>query len=88
MERFDSYAPSGHWRLSGDPTLSCPAIFLESRMRALVNIRNVWMEHIATVTAFRYSLPVLKIYSVRNVYYRFLVLAANIATQPMMRRSG
>jgi len=57
-------------------------------MRALVNIRNVWMEHIATVTAFRYSLPVLKIYSVRNVYYRFLVLAANIATQPMMRRSG
>jgi len=33
--------------------------------------------------AFRYSLSVLKIYSARNVYYRFSVLAVNIETQPM-----
>jgi len=32
--------------------------------------------------ALRYSLPVLKIYSARNVYYRFSVLAVNIGTQP------
>jgi len=36
------------------------------------------------VATFRYSLPVLKIYSVRNVYYRFLVLAVNIKTQPII----
>jgi len=35
-----------------------------------------------TYTAFRYSLPVLKIYSARHVYYRFAVLAMNIGTQP------
>jgi len=33
-------------------------------------------------TAFRYSLPVLKIYSARNVHYKFSVLAVNIGTQP------
>jgi len=31
---------------------------------------------------FEYSLPVLKIYSARHVYYRFSVLAVNIETQP------
>jgi len=46
------------------------------------------MKHIVTVAAFRCSLPVLKIYSVRNVYYRFLVLAVNTGTQPVMRRNG
>jgi len=34
------------------------------------------------MAAFRYSLPVLKIYNARYVYYRFL-LAVNIETQPM-----
>jgi len=33
------------------------------------------------MAAFRYSLSVLKIHNVRNVYYRFLVLAVNIETQ-------
>jgi len=37
-----------------------------------------------TLTAFRYSLPVLKIYSARYVYYKFSVLAVNIGTQPLM----
>jgi len=37
-----------------------------------------------TKVAFRYSLSVLKIYSVRNVYYRFSVLAVNIETQPKL----
>jgi len=35
--------------------------------------------------AFRYSLPVLKIYSsigLRNVHYRFSVIAVNIGKQP------
>jgi len=32
--------------------------------------------------AFRYSLPVLKIYSVRNVHYRFSVPTVNIGTLP------
>jgi len=36
----------------------------------------------STLAAIRYLLPVLKIYSVRNVYYKFLVLAVNIGTQP------
>jgi len=41
------------------------------------------MTHIRLVkAAFRYSLSVLKIYTVRNVYYRFSVLAVNIGTQP------
>jgi len=31
--------------------------------------------------AFRYSLQILKIYSARNVYYRFAVLTMNIGTQ-------
>jgi len=33
--------------------------------------------------AFRYSLPVLKIYSVRHMLYRFSVLTVNIGTQSM-----
>jgi len=37
-----------------------------------------------TVVAFRYSLPVLKIYSVRDVYCRFSVLAMNIGTQSVL----
>jgi len=32
--------------------------------------------------AFRYSLSVRKIYSARDVYYRFSVLAVNVETQP------
>jgi len=32
--------------------------------------------------AFRYSLSVLKIYSIHNMHYRFSVLAVNIGTQP------
>jgi len=32
------------------------------------------------MTAFRYSLPVLKIYSIRNVHCRLSVLAVNIFT--------
>jgi len=33
-------------------------------------------------TAFRYSLPILKIYSARYAHYRYSVLAVNIGTQP------
>jgi len=33
-------------------------------------------------TVFRYLLPVLKIYSARNVYYKFSVLTVNIGIQP------
>lgn len=33
-------------------------------------------------TAFRYSLTVLKIYILRHVHYRFLVLPVNIGTRP------
>jgi len=33
-------------------------------------------------TAFRYSLSILKIYSIHNMHYRFSVLAVNIGTQP------
>jgi len=35
-----------------------------------------------TRIAFRYSLPVLKIYSIRNVHCRFSVRTVNIETQP------
>jgi len=36
------------------------------------------------MAAFRYSLPVLKIYSIRNVHCRFSVLTVNIETQPLL----
>ena len=36
-------------------------------------------------TAFWYSLPVLKIYSICDINYRFLVLTVNIGTQPKMK---
>jgi len=36
------------------------------------------------MAAFRYSLPVLKIYSMRDINYRFSVLAVNIGTQPIL----
>jgi len=35
---------------------------------------------IIDLAAFRYSLPVLKIYSIRYVHYRFSVLAVSIGT--------
>jgi len=34
--------------------------------------------------AFQNSLPVLKIYSLRNVHYRFSVPAVNFGTQPCL----
>jgi len=39
-----------------------------------------------TMAAFRYSLPVLKIYNIRNVHCRFSVLAVNTETQSMYER--
>jgi len=36
----------------------------------------------AIMAVLRYSLPVLKIYSLCHIYYRFSVLAVNIGTQP------
>jgi len=35
-----------------------------------------------TDAAFRYSLPVLKIFSICDMYYRFSVPAVNIGMQP------
>jgi len=41
-----------------------------------------------TMAVFRYSLPVLKIYSIRDVHCRFSVLTVNIETQSMSRSKG
>jgi len=35
-----------------------------------------------TISVFRYTLPVLKIYSSRYIYYRFSVLTVYIGTRP------
>ena len=40
------------------------------------------------VAAFRKTLSALKIYSIRNVNYRFLVLTMNFGTQPVPPRSS
>jgi len=46
----------------------------------LINQRM--LPSICKMAAFRYSLSVLKIYSIHNMHYRFLVLAVNIGTHP------
>jgi len=52
--------------------------------RTCARNRSAYSRRCITLTAFRYSLPVLKIYSARYVYYKFSVLAVNIGTQPLM----
>jgi len=53
----------------------------EERIFILINQRM--LPSICKIkAAFRYSLSVLKIYSIHNMHYRFSVLAVNIGTHP------
>jgi len=64
--------------------MSTPLIMI-GQLNATLLYRNRISERtlLGCLAAFRYSLPVLEIYSMRDINYRFSVLAVNIGTQPL-----